>query len=69
VKTSSKVRTELEYLWLLELGQERFLFGRKLPERQLEKHFRETTSPAIYNEFYHNRLKQAKWNRVEIAKN
>lgn len=65
VPTLQEMKTETAYLWLLELGTEKFLFDRRLPNRQLEQHFRSTTSPAIYNEFYKRRLKQARWQQIE----
>jgi len=59
------MRTDPTYLWLLEIGTERFVFDHKLPKRKLEKHFRDNTSPSIFNEFYRKRLKHAKWVQVE----
>lgn len=59
------MKPDVTYLWLLELGNERLLFDHKLPKRKLEKHFRDNTSPAIFNEFYRKRLKHARWVQVE----
>lgn len=59
------MKTGGTHLWLLELGNERLLFDHRLPRHKLEKHFRDNTSPPVFNEFYRRKLKFAKWTQIE----